>query len=136
MEGVIVVVRVFSRTEEEEERNDDYVGGSPNGVVSQIRRCWDWDPADDRNWDGLDMERCRVRVLPRVESPLEAEVDLVHGVEPWVVGPHLEERLRNVPYIIFNQSLPEGIAADCKFPRMYLVGEDLRKGILSWKVWR
>jgi hypothetical protein len=66
-------------------------------------------------------------VLPCAESPLEAEVDLVHGVELRVVGPHVEEHLRNVLYVIFNQSRPEGIAADCKFPRMYSVGKDLQE---------
>jgi hypothetical protein len=80
---------------------------------------------DDSDGDGLNAEGHGIRVFPWVEGPLKAEIDLVRGVEPRVLGPHIEERLRNVPYVIFSQSRPDGISANCKFARMYLLGKDL-----------
>jgi hypothetical protein len=125
MERVFVVIRVFSWTEEEEERNDDHVSSSLKGVINHIWRSQDRDPTDDSDGDGLDVEGCRVRVFPRMEGPLKAEIDLICGVEPWVLGPHIEGHLGIMPYVIFSQSRPDGISADCKFARMYLLGKDL-----------
>ena len=80
---------------------------------------------DDSDGDGLDAEGHGVRVFPRAEGPLKAEINLVRGVEPQVLGPHIEECLHNVPYLIFSRSRPDGISANCKFARMYLLGKDL-----------
>jgi len=56
---------------------------------------------------------------------LEAEVNLVCRVEAWDYGPHLKERLGNVPYVIFSRSRPDGIAVGCKFADMNSVDKDL-----------
>jgi hypothetical protein len=67
---------------------------------------------DGSDGDGLDAEGSRVRLFPRTEGPLKAEIDLVRRVEPRVLGPHIEEHLRNVPYVIFSRSRPDGISTD------------------------
>ncbi len=53
-----------------------------------------------------------------MERPLESEVDVEHG-------PHVEEYLGNVLYVIFSQWRLDGIATGCKFSIMYSSDEDL-----------
>ncbi len=53
------------------------------------------------------------------------EFDLEGQIEPRVFGPHIKERLGNVPYVIFSRSRLEGIPVGSKFSRMYSFGKDL-----------
>ena len=75
-EWVFLVVGVFSRTEEEEERDDDHIRCGAEGVVDNVRSGRDGDPTYDCNRDGLDSHGGRVGVLPRAEHPLDPEVNL------------------------------------------------------------
>ncbi len=81
--------------------------------------------SDDGNGNGFDLEGRRVSEFPCGEGALEAKVNLVCRVEAWVVAPQIEERLGNVPYVIFSRLSPEGIAADCKFSTVNLLCKDL-----------
>jgi hypothetical protein len=78
----------------------------------------------DRHW--LDPHGRWVLFLPRSNHPRYAEVDLAGGVQPWVLGPHVEERLCNEPYVIFSRSSPNWTFAGSKFSATNSLGEDLK----------
>ncbi len=86
---------------------------------------WQRRRSDHCNGDGFDSKRGGVGQFPRVEHVLDAKVDLECRVEVWVFGPHIEECLGNVPYVIFSRSRLDGVSTGRKFARMYSSGEDL-----------
>ena len=93
--------------------------------IDDVGRCRDGDVSNDPNGDGLDAKWGRVFLFPRTEGALDAKVDLECRVEARVLGSHVEERLCNVPYVIFSRSRLDGISAGRKFSRMYSSGKDL-----------
>jgi hypothetical protein len=125
MEGVAVIVGVFSRPEQEEKCQNDHIGSGLKRGIDKVGRCGDGDAPDDRDGNGFHSKWGGVLLFPRPESTLDAKVDLESRVEARVFGPHIEERLCNVPYVIFSRSRLDGIPAGRKFARMYSSGKDL-----------
>jgi hypothetical protein len=125
-EGVVGVVGVFARSEEEEKGDDDHIRGSAENSVGGLRSLRQRGNAtDDGDRYRLDAIGRRVGRFPGLQCALQTEVNLVCGVVTWVVGPHLKERLCNVPYVIFSRSSPDGTAVGCKFSDMNSVDKDL-----------
>jgi hypothetical protein len=67
--------------------------------------------SDDLDWDRLDTEGSWVGGFPGFDHTLEPEVNLVHGIQLGILGPHIKERLGNVPYVIFSRSSSDCTAA-------------------------
>ena len=91
-------VGVLARPEKKEKRDDNHVGDSAQNVrVRWQARCDDGYAADDLHRDGLHSVCWWVRLLPARKHSRDSEVGFPSGVQPWIVGPHRQERLRNSP---------------------------------------
>ena len=84
------------------------------------------EPAKDLNRHRLDSHWWGVGFLPGRNHPTEAEINNSRRIQPRIVGPHVEERLRNEPYVIFSRSSPNWTFAGCKSSVTNSLGEDLK----------